>query len=282
MMKYSFKNQPCKTGVEVKKESIPGYKGDMIDIEIYSPLNIGSNAPCLIFLHGGAFTFPAAFFHKMLICDYALSVPCKVIFVDYRLAPRFPYPYGLEDCYSAYRWIVDNSSRYDIDKNKIAVCGDSAGGGLAASLAWMVRDRLRTGLLFQLLVYPVIDSRQITESIKQFVDTPVWDAGLTKKMWKIYLSKISNTEYPQYSSAHLIKSFKNLPACYIEVSEFDCLRDEAIDYYSLLKQDGIEAELHETSGTIHGFELNYKSDHTQQIVKDRIEYMKRQFYPFDS
>jgi len=158
------------------------------------------------------------------------------------------------------------------------VCGDSAGGALAAALTLMIRDRSIKKPLFQLLVYPVLDMRMTTGSMKKYQDTPIWNAKLNRKMWILYLPGNQVLDKPEYASPALSASFDNVPKGYIEVNEFDCLRDEAIDYADKLSRSGIEVLLVQTEGTVHGFELNYRSAYTQQIIKTRIDYMNRQFY----
>lgn len=248
-----------------------------IPIEIFSPIDIEKDAPCLLFLHGGAFALPGTDHHKKLIFDYALGCACKVVYVDYRLAPQFPYPYGLEDCYSAYIWILDHAEELGIDTARIGICGDSAGGALAAALLLMLRDRSLHMPLFHVLIYPVLDATQSTASIKKYVDTPVWNARLNERMWAIYLNGTESAGESYASPLHA-ESCADLPSGYIEVNEFDCLSDEAVAYFHRLTEQGIEMELVQTKGTIHGFELNYGSSYTQEIIKKRIAYMRTQFY----
>ncbi len=280
LMRYATRKlydmQKIKSGINHKKLSITGYKEYQIPIEIFSPMECDEKAPCLLFIHGGAFALPATDFHKKLICDYILAINCRIVFVDYRLAPKYPFPYGIEDCYSAYKWIIDNADISGFDLNKIAIYGDSAGGALAASLTQIIRDRILQPPLFQALIYPVVDSRMETESMKQFVDTPIWNQKLNKKMWRFYLGSQTNARY-EYASPMAAKSFSDLPQAYIEVNEFDCLRDEAIEYYKKLKSSGVNAVINQLQGTIHGFELNYESAYTQSVINDRINYMKEKF-----
>lgn len=275
--KLMFDKQSVREGITHEKFIIPGYQGAEIEIEIFSPQNPEKKSSALIFIHGGAFAISAAGHHKQLICDYAIETPCMVIFIDYRLAPQYPFPYGLEDCYAAFLWLLENADRIGIDKKKIAVCGDSAGGCLAAALTQMVRDRIGKTLLFQMLVYPVTDSRLSTESMRKYFDTPVWNSKLSEKMWKLYLPEVKTLNVPEYASPMAAKSFDKLPPGYIEVSEFDCLRDEGIEYHDKLRQSGVETVLNKTEGTIHGFEINYTSKYTHKIIEQRISYMKSRF-----
>jgi len=232
-------------------------------------------------LHGGAFALKAAPYHKNLACEYALKTPCKVIFVDYRLAPKYAFPVGVEDCYAAFEWVCKNSEVLGIDKNRIAIGGDSSGGALAAAVSLMARDRKAPSICFQMLIYPVTDARQITESIKNYIDTPMWNSKLNHKMWKLYLKDGVHCDR-EYASPMEAISLENLPDSYIEVSEFDCLRDEGINFAEALQKSGINVELHKTIGTVHGFDIAEKSEIVRQSVAKRIMALKKNFYCLDN
>lgn len=277
MTRMLYKKQSLLNGVEHLTLKIGGYKGYELPIEVFSPVGIRKEVPCVLYMHGGAFALPATDFHKKLMCEYAVNALCKIVFVDYRLAPEYPYPYGLEDCYAAYEWVVASAAEMGFDTEKIGLCGDSAGGALAAALAQVIRDRGLKQPLFQMVIYPVMDSRMETESMKKFVDTPIWNQKKNKKMWELYLPESGSKESIEYASPMAARSFKDLPQAYVEVSEFDCLRDEGIAYVEALKNEGVDVVLNQTKGTIHGFELNYASAYTQSIISKRIEYMREKF-----
>ena len=263
-------------GVKSTKHTIPGYQGSLIDITIYEPNNIKNDAPCLVYLHGGAFILKASPYLKTLVCTYVLKTPCKVVYVDYRLAPKYAFPVGLEDCYAAFEWVHHNAKELGIDKNKIAIGGDSAGGALAAAVNLMALDRNTSTARFQLLIYPVTDARQQTESIRKYIDTPLWNSRQTEKMWKLYL-KDEIPDKKEYASPVEAESLENMPAAYIEVAEFDCLRDEGINFAEALQKNGVQVELNKTTGTIHGFEIAESSELVHQIVAKRIEALKKAF-----
>lgn len=107
--------------------------------------------------------------------------------IDYRLLPKNKYPVPVEDCYCTYQWVLDYADMLGINQDKIVVAGDSAGGNLAAAVTLMLWDRVRISPLGAVLIYPVIDRRIITGSMKKFTDTPVWDATRTKMFWNAYL-----------------------------------------------------------------------------------------------
>ena len=140
--------------VTVHAEVIRGYRDAEIEVLIFEPRGIGDAAPCLVYYHGGGFFFEGAGYHYKLAKAYALQTPCKVVFVQYRLAPKHPFPIPVEDCYAALCWTFANAEKLHIDKTKIAVGGDSAGGTLAAAVCQMARDRGTDLPCFQLLVYP--------------------------------------------------------------------------------------------------------------------------------
>jgi acetyl esterase len=264
-------------GVKVSKRKITGFHNELIEVTLFEPLEIQNNAPCLVYLHGGAFVVKAAPYLKSLVCGYALKTPCKVVYVDYRLAPEYPFPVGVEDCYAAFEWVHQNADELGIDKKRIAIGGDSAGGALAAAVNLMALDRNTPTACFQMLIYPVTDARQTTESIKNYTDTPLWNSKQTQKMWALYLKDGIKVKR-EYASPMEAVSFEQMPPSYVEVAEFDCLRDEGIQFAEALQKSGVQVELIKTPGTVHGFEIAEKSELVHQIVSKRIEVLKRAFY----
>lgn len=260
----------------VSKRKIKGYKDSMINITVFEPKTIETQPPCLLYFHGGAFKMKAAPYHKRLIYEYARQTPCKVVFVDYRLTPKYPFPYGVEDCYAAYEWVCNNTGLLAIDKDKIAVGGDSAGGALAAAVCHMARDRNMRNIRFQMLIYPVTDARQTTHSINKYTDTPLWDSVQNREMWKAYLQN-GTPEHREYASPMEARSFHSLPPAYIEVSEFDCLHDEGVDYAEALRNGSVDVELNKTEKTIHGFEMAKDSEVVKRCVKERTAALKKAF-----
>lgn len=263
--------------VSVKKEQIKSYDGTEIEVLIFEPYGIEEPAACLVYYHGGGFFFGAAGYHYKLAKLYALGTPCKVIFVQYRLAPENPHPTPVEDCYAALKWTFENVGKLNVDKTKIAVGGDSAGGALAASVCQMARDRGTDMPIFQLLVYPVTDYRMKTESCRKYTDTPMWNTKLSVKMWKGYV-RDEGTHDIIYASPMNSKNFDNLTSAYLETAEFDCLHDEGIAYANALQSAGVAVEINETKGTMHGFDIAQKALTTKNAVARRIKYMRKSFY----
>lgn len=259
-------------GLHVQRREIPGYKGEPIEVLILEPEGAENAKNCLVYFHGGGFLFPAAGYHYRLAVRYAKETPCKVVFVQYRLTPKHPFPVPAEDCYAAFRWAKEN-----LNCTHFAVGGDSAGGALAAAVAQMCRDRLGHCPLFQLLVYPVTDRRMDTESNHRFTDTPMWNSKLSEKMWEAYLPD-PTTPNIAYASPMEAESFADLPPAYVETAEFDCLHDEGLAYAEALRAAGVSVWVNETLGTVHGFDIVQKAPITQAAVAARIDYMREIFY----
>ena len=276
LMSLGLRARKPAPGLASRTVRIPGHQGGLIGLTIIEPKDIGAQAPCLLFLHGGAFVLQAAPHHLDLADAYALQTPCKVILVDYRLAPKHPFPVGLEDAWAALEWTFHNAGDLGIDPGRLAIGGDSAGGALAAALCQMARDRRGPSIRFQMLVYPVTDARQTSASMREFTDTPVWNAGLTRRMWELYL-RDGDQGMRAWASPLEAASLAGLPDSYVEVAEFDCLRDEGIQYAEALGQAGCRVELNRTSGTVHGFEVAWKSRLTTDSITRRVAALRQAF-----
>ena len=208
---------------------------------------------------------------------YAKEGRCKIVYVCYRLAPKYPFPFPQEDCYAALCWVYEHAAELGIDPNRIAVGGDSAGGMLAVTTCLMARDRnAKAKPLFQILVYPWLHGRNNSESYHRYTDTPMWNSSLSKKVGPIINPDPSLTPLA-YRSPVEAESHANLPPAYIEVAEFDCLHDDGVLYAKLLRDTGIEVEFHEVKGTMHGFDTVFNAPTSQKMIAKRIAYMKTAF-----
>jgi acetyl esterase/lipase len=267
---------PCRSDrdTEVQRMMVVGPDGNRIPTLIIRPRGTFGALPCLYDIHGGGFVFAAAPYHYALAKAYAARVRCAVVFPDYRLAPKHPYPAAAEDCFAVWRWLLQNACVLKIDPERIAIGGDSAGGDLAAAVTLMARDRGEKLPCFQMLIYPVTDRRMQTESTRRFPDTPVWGARDSVKMWEYYLPTLP-AEHIEYASPLEAPSVEGLPPAYLEVAEFDSLRDEGLAYGRRLEAAGIPVEYHETRGTPHGFEFVTNAPITKAAVEKRIEVLKR-------
>jgi acetyl esterase/lipase len=259
----------------ITERKVLGKDGNLIPIQIFEPEHTTEKLPCLLYFHGGAFVIPAALYHRKLANQYAQKGHCRVVFVDYRLTPRHPFPAGLEDCYSALQWVYHQAETLHIDRSSIGVAGDSAGGNLAACTALLARDRGEIPLCLQMLIYPVTDRRMITKSMAEFHDTPMWNSVQNEKMWQLYLQE--TPAEPDYYSPIEAKSLAHLPTTYLEVAELDCLRDEGLAYGRALQNSGSSVTMHKIPGAIHGFDMMLESTIVRSCVAERVRFLKEGF-----
>lgn len=258
--------------VTVEKQETPGFEGAVLSTFVIEPKECKEVLPAIVFFHGGGFMLKASSAHYQIAKWYAKQLSCKVIYTDYRLAPKYQFPIPVEDCYCTYKWVLDKAEQLGIDSKRILIAGDSAGGNLAAAVTLMLRDRDQISPLGAMLIYPVTDRRMVTESMKNYVDTPVWDANLSKMMWEAYLGEDMPSPLA-YASPMEAESLKEFPQTYMEVSEFDSLRDEGLAFAKRLMDEGVSVELHEVKGACHGFETALDSKMVQDAMERRVEWL---------
>lgn len=274
---YIYKDK----ALEVSRHEIVSCDGEKIECFLMSPLTADGNMPCLIYIHGGGFVLPAAGYHYKNAMRYAKEVGCKVIFVNYRLAPQHRHPVFFEDCYAAMCWTYDHADTLGIDVTRMGIGGDSAGATLAAGVCMMARDRKHpVKFLFQMLPYPFLDARNNSEASRKFTDTPMWNSSLSNRIAPMTKVDRSRPDYVYYSPVEA-ECFEGLPPAYIETAEFDCLHDDGILYARKLREAGIEVMLNETLGTMHGFDIVQNAQTTKKALCARIEFMKEQYQTKD-
>lgn len=243
-----------------------------ITIQYFSPKTIENEiSPCLIYFHGGGFMFKANKSKYELLQEYSIGSNCKIISIDYRLTPKYTYPSQILDCLEGYKYTIDNSKELKIDKKNIVIGGDSAGGSLALDTYLMSKKQNLPDPKGLLLIYPVVDNLQNTESMKKFQDTPCWNSVCNKKMWEWYLDGKSYT-----SPLKRIKEF-NVKNIFIELEEFDCLHDEGYNLYKLLEKTTKNIVLLDNKKTIHGYDIIRNSKITKRSIKRRISFLKNTF-----
>lgn len=269
--RYLFKDKElvvCRHGVE-------SYDGEKIECFLISPKGKTGKIPCLIYIHGGGFVLEAAGYHYKNAMRYAREIGCRVLFVNYRLAPKNPHPVFFEDCYAAMCWAYDKGEELGIDRDRMAIGGDSAGSTLSVGVCLMARDRAHpVRLLFQMLPYPFLDARNNSDSCKKYTDTPMWNSTLSAKIFPMTKVSRDRPDYVYFSPLEA-ESLMGLPPAYIETAEFDCLHDDGILYAKRLKEAGIEVVLNETKGTMHGFDIAQGARVTKSALEARISFMKK-------
>jgi acetyl esterase len=264
---------------DVVKEDrrVPGPSGaPQVPIRIYRPKAAADGPrPAIFEIHGGGFMTGSIDMMDPWCQHVAVAVDAVVVSVEYRLAPENPFPAGLEDCYAALGWTATEAASLGIDPARIAVAGQSAGGGLAAATALLARDRGGPALRFQLLEIPELDDRLDTPSMRAFTDTPLWNRPNAEWSWRHYLGPDHAGEVSHYAAPARAKDLSNLPPAYVSTMEFDPLRDEGILYALALLQAGVPVELHSYPGTFHGSALVTSADASRRNAEEVIRVLAR-------
>ncbi|MCX2731724.1 alpha/beta hydrolase [Saccharopolyspora sp. NFXS83] len=250
-------------GITWRELAAPGPEGAPdVSIRFFTPPDAAERdaLPTLLWLHGGGFAIGQAKVEDPLCIDLVQRLGIAVASVDYRLAPETPYPGPLQDCYAALRYLHANAAELGVDPERIAVGGQSAGGGLAAGTTLLARDRGEVPVAFQLLEIPELDDRLETRSMVEFVDTPMWNRPNAVLSWQYYLGRNgtaaeSDAEVSPYAAPARAQDLRGLPPTYLSTMELDPLRDEGIAYATALLQAGVSVELHSFPGTFHGSSL---------------------------
>jgi acetyl esterase/lipase len=246
---------PPDLGVRCEDRTLPGPPGAPdVGVRIYRPEGSDGPRPGVLYIHGGGFIVGSIETEHAGATAAAAGAEAVIVSVEYRLAPEDPFPAGLEDCYAALLWLASQADALGVDERHIGVMGSSAGGGLAAAVALLARDRAGPALCFQLLGIPELDDRLDTPSMRAFTDTPLWNRPNAEASWRYYLGDTPG-EVSHYAAPARAKDLTGLPPAYISTMEFDPLRDEGIRYAARLLEHGVSVELHQFPGTFHGSHL---------------------------
>ncbi|MDQ6418438.1 alpha/beta hydrolase [Paenibacillus sp. LHD-117] len=225
-------------------------------IKIYEPAHRSETPlPAVLWIHGGGYMMGHPDMNDGLCEIFVKEANCVVVAVAYRLAPEHPYPAAIEDCYACLSWMTAASTQLNIDLERVAVAGASAGGGLAAALTLMTRDRNGPAIAFQMPLYPMIDDRNVTPSSLEITssDAP-WNRSRNITGWSLYLGEHASEEISPYAAPARATNLAGLPPAYTCVGQLDPFRDETIEYVTRLAQAGVPVEFHIFPGCYHGFE----------------------------
>jgi len=259
---------------KVEDRAIPGPGGD-IPVRVYTPVAGGGKGPALVFYHGGGWVIGDLETHDALCRTLANEAGCKVIAVDYRLAPEHPFPAAIDDAYAAACWVEANASEIDIDPNRIAVAGDSAGGNLAAAVCLRAKAEKGPQIAFQLLIYPVTDAPADTQSYKDFGTGHFLEKESMDWFWNHYVVSAGADPKHPYAAPLQAESHAGLPPAYVVTAGYDVLRDEGKAYADALKKAGVEVEYVNYEGMIHGFfNLQGVLDVSREAVKAAAKALK--------
>jgi acetyl esterase/lipase len=245
-------------------------------VRVYRPAGNTDPLPAVYAIHGGGYIIGT---YEMMDATFDRWCPrlgCVGLSVEYRLAPETPYPGPLEDCYAGLQWAIDNHEQLGIDPSCVGIQGTSAGGGLAAALALLVRDRGEIDLAFQVLECPMIDDRFVTESCK-LDRLAVWSRESNEFGWRSYLGDLYGTDdVPHTAAPARATDLSGLPPAIVCVGGADGFRDEDVDYALRLARAGVPTELHVYPGAPHGAQIVADSAAAKQWARDVEDWIRRQ------
>ena len=237
---------------QVIDEFIPGPRGD-IRIRIYRPHAQGVR-PVLVYMHGGGFILGDLDSHDEVARVLAMKADCVTVAVDYRLAPENPFPAAPEDCFAALRWTAEHAADFGGDPERIAVCGDSAGGNLAAVMTLRARDEGGPKICGQVLIYPLTDA----------VDAEEFQPSQDGKLYffkakdgaffnRLYFGDQDEARRHPHASPTFAQEVAGLPPALVLTAEYDPLCRQGETYAARLKAAGVEVAHTRYGGAIHGF-----------------------------
>jgi acetyl esterase/lipase len=183
-----------------------------IRLRIYKPKSVATPTPILIWLHGGGYVIGNPEMDDPKCAELVPELGISIVSVDYRRAPKHPFPAGLEDGYSAMKWVMSHSQQLGVDVNRLAIGGESSGGGLAAALVQLAHDQQEIKPVFQLLVYPMLDDRTVLRTDIDDNNNVTWSQKSNRFGWRSYLGKQCGAEdVPIYSVPARRNDLSGLP-----------------------------------------------------------------------
>lgn len=263
--------------VDVRDTAVPGPSdAPDVPVRIYSPANRTDAVPGLVYIHGGGFVLGDLDMFHAHVLRLVDVLGIVVVSVDYRLAPEHPFPAPVEDCYAALKWVAAKSDELGIDPSRLGIGGESAGGGLSAATALIARDRGGPELSFQYLGIPELDDRLDTESMRAYVDTPLWNRPNAIYSWTAYLgTEPGGDDVSPYAAPSRATDLSGLPPAFVTTCQFDPLRDEGVEYARRLAHAGVPTELRHYPGTFHGSSLVEGAGISRRMFADEVEALRR-------
>lgn len=249
--------RPLRTDIAVEEHRIPRM-GDDGAVRVFAVNSkAGASRPAILHTHGGGYILGEAKGELRRLQDLSASLDCTIVTVDYRLAPEVRFEGSIEDNYAGLKWLHANATALGVDRQRIALLGESAGGGHAALLAITARDRAEVPVCFQCLIYPMLDDRTgSTRAVAPPIGTLVWTAADNRFGWQALLgAEPGSASVPTRGVPARTATLAGLPPAFIGVGALDLFVDEDIDYARRLIDVGVATELVVVPGAFHGFDL---------------------------
>lgn len=263
-------SRPPVPGVERTEYTTTGYDGADVGLSWFTGAE--ATGAAVVYLHGGGMILPMLPLYDPIVRGYSAASGVSMLLVDYRVAPEHPHPTPVEDCYAGLVWLAERSDELGIDPSRIAVMGDSAGGGLAAAVALLARDRGGPALAQQILIYPMLDDRTVNPDPQLPPDYLVWNYDDNRTGWGALLGDSAAGEgVSPYAAPARAVDLAGLPDTYLDVGDLDIFREENIDYARRLMDAGVPTELHVLPGCPHGFEaFAPEAPVSQRVIAERL------------
>jgi len=265
-------------GVDIEQHTMTATDGATVDLTWYHPSSGDWPGSAALYLHGGGMIFSLeqiGVLYDLAVREYVATSSVPMLMVDYRVAPEHPDPTPIEDCYSALVWLAEHADNLGVDPARLAVMGDSAGGGLAAGVCLMARDRGGPAVAQQILIYPMLDDRPATPNPELFPFlTWTYDDNVTG--WGALLGeRVGGEGVSPYAAPARADDLTGLPDTYIDVGDLDVFRNEDIEYARRLGDAGVPTELHVYPGCPHAFEaLAREAAVSRRAISDRVRRLR--------
>lgn len=264
--------------VACEERHLPGPDGAPdVRALVYRPRNVATAEalPAVLHIHGGGYILGSPEMSDLMNVNTARNVGCVVVSVDYRLAPETPHPGPVEDCYAGLRWLHEHADELGVDRHRIAIKGESAGGGLAAGLALLARDRGEYAIAHQHLMYPMIDDRE-PASPHPYVGEFVWTRESNRFGWRCLLgTEPGSPDISPYAAAARATDLTTLPSAWIATGALDLFLEENLEYARRLTRAAVPVELHVYPGAYHGYPIAANARVARQTNIDSERALKR-------
>lgn len=246
-------------------------------VRVYRPRHSRQPVPAMLWFHGGGFIFGAPEFDQENNINIVRELGILIAAVDYRLAPAHPFPAPMEDAYAALIWLHTNAAALGVVVESYAVAGSSAGGGLAAGLALMARDRAEVPVAFQLLLYPMLDDRTVLRTDVDTSNLRMWDTASNRYGWTSYLGRQpGGGGVSAYAAPARCEDLSGVAPAWIGTGGFDLFHDENLAYAQRLVAAGTPCEVHVVAGAYHGFDaISRKAQVSRQFRRSYVAALRR-------